>query len=214
MHRSLLWLRMLIMKKTIFLLLFFIIYTLIIKFCPIITEWDKAFIIYLQNLLKDLPLIIPQLPDCKLYSIMIAFPLIVGGIYFFKQKTYLNIAFLASIPLITFLLNCIIKPIVQRMRPPYELQLLVHPHSFSYVSSHSLVTFCLWSVIIYLVYKHCQNIVLKALIITISVLWILFVGFSRIWLGVHHLTDVLAAYLLGYILVSFYVKLFSVKRHQ
>lgn len=199
------------MKKIIILLLLFVIYTLVIKFCPIITEWDKNFIIYLQNNLKDLPLIIPQLPDCKLYSVMIAIPLIVGGIYFFNKKKYLDIVFLSTIPLVTFLLNCIIKPIVHRMRPPYELQLLVHPHSFSYVSSHSLVTFCLWGVVIYLVYQNCQNKILKTVIIILSVIWIIFVGFSRIWLGVHHLTDVLAAYLLGYILVLFYVKAFRLR---
>lgn len=199
------------MKKAVVLLIFFIIYTLVIKFCPIITEWDKAFIVYLQNSLKDLPLIIPQLPDCKLYSAMIAIPLIVGGIYFFKKKKYLDIVFLLTIPLVTFLLNCIIKPIVHRTRPPYELQLLVHPHSFSYVSSHSLVTFCLWSIVIYLINKHCKNKIIKATIIGLSILWILFVGISRVWLGVHHLTDVLAAYLLGYILVLFYVKVFQLR---
>ncbi len=199
------------MKKTVILLLVFIIYTLVVKLCPIITTWDKVFIVELQSLLKDLPLIIPMLPDCKLYSVMIAIPLIVGGVYFFKQKKYLNILFLASIPLVTFLLNCIIKPLMHRMRPPYELQLLIHPHSYSYVSSHSLVTFCLWSIVIYLVNKHCTNKAIKITITTLSILWILFVGFSRVWLGVHHLTDVLAAYLLGYILVTFYIKVFQLR---
>ena len=39
-----------------------------------------------QNALKDLPLYIPLLPDCKLYSLMIAIPLIGGSAYFIKKK--------------------------------------------------------------------------------------------------------------------------------
>lgn len=197
------------MKKSLLLLAIFIIFSIIMKSCPIINLWDKAFILHLQGVLKNLPLWIPLLPDCKLYSIMIALPLIVGSILFFKKKEYKSIVFLCSIPLVTFLLNCIIKPLVHRPRPPFEMQLAIHPHSFSYVSSHSLVTMCLWGMVIYFISKYCKNKALKVLGIMISILWILFVGISRIWLGVHNPTDVIGAYLLGVFLLSIYTKLFS-----
>ena len=197
------------MKKSLLLLAIFIIFSIIVKSCPIINLWDKAFILHLQGVLKNLPLWIPLLPDCKLYSIMIALPLIVGSILFFKKREYKSIVFLCSIPLVTFLLNCIIKPLVHRPRPPFEMQLAIHPHSFSYVSSHSLVTMCLWGMVIYFISKYCKNKALKVLGIMISILWILFVGISRIWLGVHNPTDVIGAYLLGVFLLSIYTKLFS-----
>ena len=197
------------MKKSLLLLAIFIIFSIIVETCPIIDLWDKAFILHLQSVLKNLPLWIPLLPDCKLYSIMIALPLIVGSILFFKKREYKSIVFLCSIPLVTFLLNCIIKPLVHRPRPPFEMQLAIHPHSFSYVSSHSLVTMCLWGMVIYFISKYCKNKALKVLGIMISILWILFVGISRIWLGVHNPTDVIGAYLLGVFLLSIYTKLFS-----
>lgn len=196
------------MKKTLLLLAIFIIFSIIVETCPIIDLWDKAFILNLQGMLKNIPLWIPLLPDCKLYSVMIALPLIVGSICFFRRKEYQSIIFLCSIPLVTFLLNCIIKPLVHRVRPPYEIQLAIHPHSFSYVSSHSLVTLCLWGMMIYFISKYCKNKTLKILGIIISVLWILFVGVSRVWLGVHNPTDVIGAYLLGLFLLSIYTKLF------
>ena len=191
------------------LLTVFILFTLLIKLCPIITLWDRALIISIQEIMKNIPLWIAELPDCKLYSIMIALPLIFGCFYFFLKKMYKNILFLCSIPLITFILNCIIKPLVHRLRPPYEMQLSVHPHSFSYVSSHSLVTVCLWGIVIYFINKYCTNKILKISGIIFSIIWILFVGFSRIWLGVHHPTDVIGAYLLGFLLLSFYIKLLN-----
>ena len=166
--------------------------------------WDKSIIIAIQDKLKDLPLAIPLLPDCKLYSIMIALPLIAGSVYFLKKREWIKTAFVCSIPLVTFLLNCIIKPVVHRVRPPYELQQVIHPQSFSYVSSHSLVTMALYGMIILYFYKYCPNKIIKVSIISLSVLWILFVGLSRIWLGVHYPTDVLGAYILGFILLQIY----------
>ena len=195
------------MKKTVLLVITFIIYTIIIKTCPQITLWDKSLIIFVQNKLQGLPLVLPLLPDCKLYSLMIAIPLIAGSVYFLKKREWLKAGFICSIPLVTFLLNCIIKPIMQRPRPPFELQQVIHPHSFSYVSSHSLVTMALYGMVIYYFYKYCTNKTIKYSVITVSLVWILFVGLSRIWLGVHYPTDVLGAYILGFILLQIYSKI-------
>ena len=195
------------MKKTLLLFAIFIIFSITTITCPIIDLWDRVFILHLQEMLKNIPLWIALLPDCKLYSIMIALPLIIGSILFFKSKKYKLVIYFSSIPLVTFLLNCIIKPLVHRARPPYEMQIAIHPDSFSYVSSHSLVTICLWGMVIYFINKYCKNRALKIAGIIFSILWILFVGISRIWLGVHHLTDVIGAYLLGLFLLSVYIKL-------
>ena len=197
------------MKKTLLLFAIFIIFSITSITCPIIELWDRVFILHLQEMLKNIPLWIALLPDCKLYSIMIVLPLIIFGIWFLKRKEYKSIVYFCSIPLVTFLLNCIIKPLVHRARPPYEMQIAIHPDSFSYVSSHSLVTICLWGMVIYFINKYCNNQVLKIAGIIFSILWILFVGVSRIWLGVHHLTDVIGAYLLGLFLLSCYIKIFE-----
>ena len=195
------------MKKTIIIITTFIVYTIIIKTCPSVTLWDKSLIVAVQKILRGLPLYLPLLPDCKLYSLMIAIPLIAGSVYFLMKKEWLKAGFICSIPLVTFILNCIIKPVMQRQRPPYELQQVIHPHSFSYVSSHSLVTMSLYGMIIYFTYKYCTVKQIKYSVIVMSVLWILFVGLSRIWLGVHYPTDVLGAYFLGFILCTIYSKI-------
>ena len=149
-----------------------------------------------------------MLPDCILYTAMIVLPLVGFGVFFVKKRLWVDLILFCSVPLVTFLLNCIIKPIIKRERPPLELQITtIHPDSFSYVSSHSLVTICLWGMVIWYINKFCENKYLKNFLISIAILWILFVGLSRIWLGVHNPTDVFGAYILGCFLLSCYIKI-------
>ena len=194
------------LRKIIILAAIFILLTFLIIFCPVVTQWDRSLIIFVQNHLSFLPLWVPMLPDCILYSAMIIVPIAGFGIFFIKKRLRKDLILFCSVPLVTFLLNCILKPLVHRSRPPIEYQITsIHPDSFSYVSSHSLVTICLWGMVIFYLNKYCKNRVLKIAGISVAILWILFVGLSRIWLGVHNPTDVLGAYVLGLVLVSLYI---------
>ena len=196
------------LRKIIILAAIFLLLTSLIIFCPVVTQWDRSLIIFVQNHLSFLPLWIPMLPDCILYSIMILIPIAGFGIFFIKNRLWKDLILFSSVPLVTFLLNCILKPLIHRSRPPMEYQITsIHPDSFSYVSSHSLVTICLWGMVIFYLNKYCTNRVLKIVVISVSTLWILFVGLSRVWLGVHNPTDVIGAYVLGLTLINIYLNI-------
>ena len=196
------------LRKIIILAAIFLLLTSLIIFCPVVTQWDRSLIMFVQNHLSFLPLWIPMLPDCILYSIMILIPIAGFGIFFIKNRLWKNLILFSSVPLVTFLLNCILKPLIHRSRPPMEYQITsIHPDSFSYVSSHSLVTICLWGMVIFYLNKYCTNRVLKIVVISVSTLWILFVGLSRVWLGVHNPTDVVGAYVLGLTLINIYLNI-------
>ena len=195
------------MKKTIFFITLFLIYTAIVCFCPVVTQWDKNVIINIQSWLKGLPLWIPMLPDCSLYSILIIIPLIVGFILFFKRMLLIDIVLFCSAPLVAYILNSILKLIIHRPRPDIDLQIAVHPHSFSYVSNHTFITCSLWGLVIYYLVKYCSNKYIKYAGVTLSLLWMFFVGISRIWLGVHNPTDVIGGYLLAGILLYVYINM-------
>ncbi len=196
------------LRKIIILAAIFLLLTSLIIFCPVVTQWDRSLIMCVQNHLSFLPLWIPMLPDCILYSIMILIPIAGFGIFFIKNRLWKDLILFSSVPLVTFLLNCILKSLVYRARPPLEYQITsIHPDSFSYVSSHSLVTICLWGMVIFYLNKYCTNRVLKIVVISVSTLWILFVGLSRVWLGVHNPTDVIGAYVLGLTLINIYLNI-------
>ena len=93
------------------------------------------------------------------------------------------------------LLNVLLKNIIQRPRP--EGYRLIEETGFSFPSGHSMVNTAFYGLLIYLIIKNVKNKKLKyALSILISIL-ILAIGFSRIYLGVHYTSDVLAGFLIS-----------------
>lgn len=199
------------MKKTIIILtILFLIYTIIVNLCPEITQWDKDLIIYTQNTLKNIPIEIPQFISKQMYLVMIIIPIITGVIYFFRKYLLIDIVLLCSTPFTSYGFNYIFKKIINRPRPPIELQFGHHSNSQSYVSNHTLITFCLWGLTAYYINLYCKNKILKLCGIFISIFWVLIEGFSRIWLGVHNPTDVIGGYFLGTIFVLIYIELANV----
>jgi undecaprenyl-diphosphatase len=194
-------------KYIIALIILFIIYAIVVNTCPVVTQWDRSVIIALQDSLKGLPLWIPSLMDTEIYASLIVIPIIVGAVYFFKKYLLIDLVLFSSAPLVAYIFNHIFKMIVHRPRPPLELQIVVQPGNYSFVSSHTFITCSLWGLVIYYLLKYCKNKILKYAGITIGILWMGFVGFSRIWLGVHNPTDVLGGYFLAVILLLIYINL-------
>ena len=92
-------------------------------------------------------------------------------------------------------LNVILKDILQRPRPTeYRI---VDASGYSFPSGHSMVNMAFYGFLIYLIYKNVKNKYLKwGLIVFLAALTLL-IGISRIYLGVHYTSDVLAGFLVG-----------------
>jgi undecaprenyl-diphosphatase len=76
------------------------------------------------------------------------------------------------------------------------------PHTFSFPSGHSLFSFCFYGVLAGLLAARVESRPLRILIWTLAATLVLSIGLSRIYLGVHYPSDVLAGYLAGAIWVS------------
>ena len=93
------------------------------------------------------------------------------------------------------LLNQILKNIVQRPRPT-EFR-IINESGYSFPSGHSMVSAAFYGFLIYLIYKNIKNKYLKWGLITTLSLLIILIGTSRIYLGVHYTSDVLAGVLIS-----------------
>ncbi len=125
-------------------------------------------------------------------------------------KTRRTGVYCAAAIVLTFLVvNCAIKPLVARVRPydlfP-EIQILVHAeHDFSFPSGHSANSFCCaWALFRRAPRKYgVAALVLAALI-----------ALSRLYVGVHYPTDVLAGVALGVLLSEAAVRLTDAVRRR
>ena len=104
----------------------------------------------------------------------------------------------------SYALNAFAKVIFTRPRP-IGIN-LIEESGFSYPSGHSMVSMAYYGFIAYLIYKKQTNKLIKTIIIVSLLLTILLVGFSRIYLGVHYLSDVIGGFLLSIIYLTIYIK--------
>ena len=82
--------------------------------------------------------------------------------------------------------------------------------SYSFPSGHSMISVLFFGSIIYLVNKY--NVKHKKLITFSLSTFILLVGISRIYLGVHYLTDVVGGYLLGLVVLFLIIHILERKK--
>jgi len=93
-------------------------------------------------------------------------------------------------------LNLLLKMIFQRPRP--DIAPLVHLHSYSFPSTHAMNAFIFYSIFSFFVWHLTHDKRLTILAITISSILIILVGFSRVYLGAHYPSDVLAGFVAGF----------------
>lgn len=194
-------------KRLIFQITLFFIFALAVRFVPQVTVWDIGLIVYVQNALGSIPPDIARLAGGGMYSFLIYFPLILGNIFFIKKYLIIDAVLFTASPFVAHILNRIVKFIINRPRPDFELKIGEHSQTCSFPSSHTVITFCFWGLVIYYLIKYCDNKFYKTIGISFAVAWILFEGFTRIWLGVHYPTDVLGGFILGGIFLFAYINL-------
>lgn len=101
---------------------------------------------------------------------------------------------------LTVAVNQLLKYVIARPRPPLERR-LIEQEGYSYPSGHSMVSLCLYGVLIYFVMKKVKNKILKIVLVSLLTIIILLIGISRIYVGVHYPSDVLAGFLLTIVLL-------------
>jgi len=115
-------------------------------------------------------------------------------VLFLKKLKHLRFLIILNIINDT-ILNTILKLIFKRERP-IDL-MIVEETGYSFPSGHTMVAAIFYGFIIYLVSKSKYKKKTKIIINTILTILILLIGISRIYLGVHYATDVIASYLIS-----------------
>jgi undecaprenyl-diphosphatase len=90
------------------------------------------------------------------------------------------------------LLNVVLKNLFERPRPNFENPIRVLT-TFSFPSGHTMLAAVFYGALCAFVVSRLRGWMLRALALLLAIFMIALVGFSRMYLGVHYLSDVLGA---------------------
>jgi undecaprenyl-diphosphatase len=190
-------------KKIIVIAFFSIMFLLILRdvFIYEVTSYDNwAYDVFVDNLRSN---------NMTLFMMIItafgnAFTLIgIILLFFLLSKNKKNGIYLSINIILIFLTNIIVKAIIQRPRPSgYNL---IVENNYSFPSGHAMVSTAFYGFIIYLIYKNIKNKKLKWFLISTIFLLIILIMISRIYLGVHYLSDTLAGFSLAIVYLMIFI---------
>ncbi len=126
-----------------------------------------------------------------------------------KNKKYFKIFIIANV--VGVILNNVLKLIIRRPRPT-ETMLLTYESSYSFPSGHSMMSMIFYGLIIYYVIKFINKKWLRNSLVTLLSLIIFSVGLSRIYLGVHYATDVIAGFIIGAVYLYIFTRIAEKKK--
>lgn len=109
------------------------------------------------------------------------------------------------------IVSFLFKIIAERPRPTDGLLPILGSDSFP--SGHALTAMVFYGLIAYLFTRSVKSRVWKTIIAASAATLIFLIGFSRIYLGVHWLSDVIAGWALGGVILSLFILLFERTKH-
>lgn len=121
--------------------------------------------------------------------------LLVAGYYALRRNWLKLVVWLAALGG-GQLLNVALKAFFARERPTFANPLVVE-RFYSFPSGHAMLSMICYGLLAYFVLQRVRHNGLRALVLVLALVFIAMIGFSRLYLGVHFFSDVVAGYLAG-----------------
>jgi undecaprenyl-diphosphatase len=122
--------------------------------------------------------------------------LVVGGLWWLRRRTALPLVVLASSYAGAVLIETGLKHLVARARPPVVDQ-LVHATGYAFPSGHATVGTAVWVTLAVLAIEALADQQAQWMAAGVAVAIVVLVDLSRVYLGVHWASDVLAGSVIG-----------------
>jgi membrane protein DedA with SNARE-associated domain/membrane-associated phospholipid phosphatase len=145
-------------------------------------------------------------------AVLIPLVLVVGGYFLLRDRDWRPAAFMAAALMGANLLYRLVKSLVDRHRPPASLQ-LIHASGFAFPSGHATAVVACWGMAAILLGVERSTRFRMSLWAGAALIAAL-VGLSRLYLGVHWWTDVVAGFALGGLWLSLLCLLFLRRRRE
>jgi undecaprenyl-diphosphatase len=130
-----------------------------------------------------------------------------GWLRWRRAAVWLAVAMAGSL-----VLDLALKYVYHRTRPTAYFG--TAPHSYSFPSGHALCAFCFYGVLAGLLSARIKSLALRIVIWCIAAALVIAIGISRIYLGVHYPSDVVAGYLAAMVWVGTIILLDHVRKFR
>jgi membrane-associated phospholipid phosphatase len=127
---------------------------------------------------------------------------LVAVVIFWRRRERIDAAFVALAALGAQVLSTGMKLGFRRDRPFFPDPLATES-TFSFPSGHALVSLAVYGSIALVLARRLTSRIQRALLLGATALLVIAIGFSRLYLGVHFLSDVLAGYAAGVAWLAF-----------
>lgn len=107
-------------------------------------------------------------------------------------------------------LNQVLKLIFERVRP--DIFPIIAESGYSFPSGHAMGAICFYGILAYFAGLGLKNRTVRWLLMSSAGIYIVLIGLSRVYLGVHYPTDILAGYAAGATWLFFCINLHRIFR--
>ena len=151
---------------------------------------DQWFLLERMDWLTPLVFYFTELAEWRVVMVLA----IVSLVYFWRKKEMAKMVGLAVSSMGSVVTVFIMKNWIARPRPMHS----VYTESLaSFPSFHATAAVAFYGLLFYFLISGVANKTHQKIYAIFTALFILFIGFSRLYLGVHFLSDVVAGYLVG-----------------
>lgn len=160
-----------------------------------ITYYDKVIVSYLNNIASsystEFAIFITRFGAEYIVLFLLPIVLVFLLLRYIKEGFFLLITTGGA-----FVLNSIVKVMFDRARPVIGTP-VIQAEGYSFPSGHAMLAICFYGALIYLSFRYIKNKNLRIISYVFFSIFILLIGLSRVYLGVHYPSDILGGFSLG-----------------
>lgn len=131
---------------------------------------------------------------------MITIVLFFWLLYLIYKKYFKDTALISIMLTVTWLMNDVLKWLYHRSRPITSR--LVNASGYSFPSGHAMISLVFYGMVAYFLWVNLKTLWAKYLSASFFALLVFCIGISRVYLGVHYPSDVIAGFAAGGVMLT------------